>query len=419
MLYLKITVAAVSLFSLTAIYQTASAQTAEPISEATKSGFENAIESIKPIFRARLRYESVEQDNALRNAEALTYRLRAGLETGEVWDTTFLIEIEHIEDVLDDFNPDPTTANPNTGVFSVVPDPNTTELNRLQLVNKSLPDTTITLGRQRLILDDSRFVGNVGWRQNEQTFDGLRVQNTSVGDLRVDLTYLNRINRIFGDDSNGGEWDGDTYLVNLSHPTPIGKLTGYAYFVDVDNIGGVFASQTIGARLSGKQDLGSGNLAYAASYARQQDYGSSNLDYSADFISLDGTYSFDRFSAGLGYELLGADDQQAFQTPLATLHKFNGWADVFLTTPTTGLEDIYVKAGYTAGDLGVLKQTKFQAIYHDYAADEGGLDYGSELNLVATTKIDKVAVLLKFADYNSDDFAVDTQKVWVQLAYAF
>lgn len=142
---LKTISSAASLLTLSALCAPAFAQDAEP--KEPKSEIEEAIAKIKPIFQARLRYETVEQDNALSDADALTYRFRAGLQTGEAYGTSFLIEFDHVEDIVDDFNPDPFTANANTGVFSVVPDPSVTELNRLQLVNKSLPDTTVTLGR--------------------------------------------------------------------------------------------------------------------------------------------------------------------------------------------------------------------------------------------------------------------------------
>lgn len=406
-----------TLISLLGVYPPANAETTDAANSA--SDLATAIAATEPIFGLRLRFESAEQDNALQDADALTYRMRAGFKTGEFWNTTLLVEFDHIQDIAGDFNPDPFTPNANSGVFSVIPDPNATELNRFQLVNTSLPNTKVTLGRQVLNLDDQRFVGSVGWRQNDQTIDGVRIENTSFGDLNLDATYLNGINRIFGDDSNVGTWEGDSYLVNASHPTPLGKLTGFAYFVDVDNAGGVFSNQTLGARLAGKQELGDGKLAYTLSYATQQDYGSSNLDYSADFISVDGHYAWNKLSAGAGYEVLGGDTQRGFQTPLATLHKFNGWADVFLNTPATGLEDLYVKAGFAPGDVGLFKKTKFSAIYHDFSADQGGADYGSEFNFVAKANIDKVGLLLKFADYSADTFAVDTQKFWVQLDYAF
>lgn len=392
-----------------------SSATAFAEDEKPKSDLNAAIAAIKPIFNARLRYEGVDQDGIDQSADALTYRFRAGFETGEIAHTKFLIEFDHIEDIVDDFN---STINGKT-TFPVVADPNATELNRLQLTNTSFPDTTVTLGRQRIILDDSRFVGNVGWRQNEQTFDGLRVQNTSIGELKIDVSYINQINRIFGDDSPIGVWEGDTVIVNASHPTPIGKVTGFAYLLDIDNAGGVFSSQTIGARLNGAQKLGDGKLSYVASYAQQTDYGSSPFDYSADYFLAEGTFAQNGLSAGVGYEVLGGDDQRAFQTPLATLHKFQGWADKFLATPTTGIEDLYVKAGYAPGNVGPFKGTKFLAIYHDFSAETGGEDYGSEINLLATAKWKKLGLTLKFADYNADEFATDTQKIWFQVDYAF
>ena len=380
----------------------------------TTSRWETALADTKPIFNARLRYEGVEQEGLPEDASALTYRFRAGFETGKIFDTALLVEFDHIDDLIDDFN---STINGKTG-YPVVADPNATELNRFQLTNTSLPDTIITLGRQRIGLDDARFVGNVGWRQNEQTFDGARVQNSSLGELKVDFTYIAQINRIFGDDSAVGRWDGDSYLLNLSHPTPIGTLTGFAYQIDVDNAGGVFSSQTVGARLAGKQAIGTGKLGYTVSYATQSDYGSSSLDYSADYYLVEGTYSVEAVTLGAGIEVLGGDNARGFQTPLATLHKFQGWADKFLTTPTTGVEDIYAKAAYQVGDVGPFSGVALTAVYHDFSADVGGADYGSELDLAASAKWDKIGITLKYADYSADDFATNTSKFWIQFDFA-
>ena len=378
------------------------------------TAFETALSETKPIFQARLRYEGVDQTGFANDADALTYRFRAGLETGAFFDTKFLLEFDHIDDLVDDFN---STTNGNTA-FPVVADPQATELNRLQLTNTSLPDTTVTLGRQRIILDDSRFVGNVGWRQNEQTFDGLRVQNQSLGELKLDVSYVNQVNRIFGDESAAGRWEGDITLVNASHPTPLGNLTGFAYFLDMDGTATSVSSQTLGARLNGSQELGEGRLAYAVSYANQTDYGSSPLDYSADYYTLDARYTVNSFTFGGGIETLGGDTQRAFQTPLATLHKFQGWSDKFLVTPVNGVEDIYATLAYRAGDVGFLNALNLSATYHDLSADVGGMDYGSELDLVASARVGDVNVTLKFADYSSDGFATDTSKLWIQFDFA-
>ncbi len=404
---IKNAVSALPFFALACISPAAIAQD-------TPTAFETALSETKPIFQARLRYEGVDQTGFSNDADALTYRFRAGFETGAFFDTKFLLEFDHIDDLVDDFN---STTNGNTA-FPVVADPQATELNRLQLTNTSLPDTTVTLGRQRIILDDSRFVGNVGWRQNEQTFDGLRVQNQSLGELKLDVSYVNQVNRIFGDESAAGRWEGDITLLNASHPTPLGNLTGFAYLLDMDGAAAGVSSQTIGARLNGSHVIGEGSLGYAVSYANQTDYGSSPFDYDADYYTLDARYSLNSFTFGGGIETLGGDAQRAFQTPLATLHKFQGWSDKFLVTPVNGVEDIYATLAYRAGDVGFLNGLSLSATYHDLSADVGGADYGSELDLVASARVGDVNVTLKFADYSSDGFATDTSKLWIQFDFA-
>ncbi len=400
-----------SLFLAAAIFSSS----AEADEAASQSQIETALKDSKPLFDLRLRYENVDQDGFSDSAEALTYRLRAGLETGTAFDTSVLIEFEHVDALIDDYN---STINGKAG-FPVVPDPRGTELNRFQITNTSLPGTKTTLGRQRIVLDDSRFVGNVGFRQNEQTFDAIRFQNTSFGQLTLDATYLNQVNRIFGDDSPAGRWHGDSYLLNASHPTPIGKVTAFAYMIDVDENGGSNASQTIGARLAGKKEIAGGTIDYAASIARQQDYGSSNIEYSAEYYSAEAKFTSGKFNYGLGFEILGGDDQRGFQTPLATLHKFQGWADKFLSTPTTGVEDVYALAGFSAGDVGALSGVKLLAVYHDFSAESGGGHHGDEIDLLATAKWREVNLSVKYADYNADEFASDTRKIWFEIGYAF
>lgn len=373
-----------------------------------------ALKSAKPILDMRLRYETVEQDGLPQTAEALTYRLRAGFETGKAYDTTFLIEFEHVSDLIDDYN---STLNRKVA-YPVVPDPQATELNRLQLKNTSLPDTTITFGRQRIILDDARLIGNVGWRQNEQTFDALRVTNSSLGKLVLDAAYVNQVNRIFGPDSPAGRWTGDSYLVNAAYPTPLGKLTAFAYLIDADQAPAL-SSQTYGARFSGDQGLAGGKIGYTLSYATQSDYGSSNANYTAGYYQADASYTYRGFNIGAGLEVLEGDTGGSFQTPLATLHAFQGWSDKFLTTPAAGIEDFSVRLGYTAGTVAGLEGVRFAAAYHDFSAESGPGNYGTEIDFLASAKWRKLALTLKYADYNANQFATDTRKFWFQVDYAY
>jgi hypothetical protein len=218
-----------------------------------------AFTDVKYIVDARLRTEDVDQDPLPNDASATTLRLRLGLETAKAWNTTLLVEGEAVMPLDDSYRPDP--LRPIKVTYPVVADPESYDLNRLQLVNTSIPGTTLTLGRQRILLDDQRFVGNVGWRQNEQTFDAFRVVNKSVKNLVLDATYLNRVNRVFGEKSPQGEYEGDSVLLNASYQTPIGKITGFGYLLEFDPIAGVPAAAgdstgTYGVRFAGDRPAG-------------------------------------------------------------------------------------------------------------------------------------------------------------------
>jgi hypothetical protein len=387
---------------------------AENAEKPEPSALAKAIAASKVIFDARLRYEAVSQDGIAEDADALTYRLRAGFETGKVWETSLLVEFEHIDDLVGDFN---STINGKTQ-FPVVPDPNVTELNRLQLTNTSLPDTKLTLGRQRIKLDNDRFVGNVGWRQNEQTFDAVRAENTSIKGLKVDVAYVDQVNRIFGDDSPMGRWESDSWLVNGKYDFPIEgaklSLGGFAYLLDFSNASAA-SSQTYGVNAWAAK----GPFSLKGTYATQGDYGNQPVAYDADYYMVEGAVASKGFSAGAGYEVLTGDGTIGFSTPLATLHAFNGWTDVFLATPANGIEDLYFNAGYAAKAVGPFSLLSVGVAYHDFSAENVSADYGSEIGVVGVAKIDRFTLLAKYANYDADGFATDRNKFWMQLEAAF
>jgi hypothetical protein len=434
-----------------------------------------ALGETKPIIDVRARYEMVDQDippgapqNVLVNkANATTLRARLGAETGKAWSTALLVEGEFLTVVQDHYRSD--NATPGWANYPVVADPEAYEVNRFQLTNTSIANTTITLGRQRINLDDQRFVGNVGWRMNEQTYDALRVINKpKAGNLTLDFTYMNRVNRVFGPDSPQGAYKGDFYLGNAAYQFRIGKLTGFAYLLDFDPIttwgntptlseaglnltqkAGLnparVSSETFGARFAGTYNISKIKLAYLASYANQKDYGSyktsrsvvsqqsfSNNYYAAEVI---GTYRL--YSLGVGVETLEGDGVQGFQTPLATLHKFQGWADKFLTTPAKGIDDQYVTGGITTKSIKPFETVSLTATQHKYNSTTGGrLDFGKELNVQLSAKYHRFTGTLKYADYhigtplqliangvapnvvnNTFSTLADTKKFWAQVDF--
>ena len=99
-----------------------------------------------------------------------------------------------------------------------------------------------------------------------------------------------------------------------------------------------------------------------------------------------------------------------FRTPVATLHKFQGWTDRFLATPATGVRDTWFSVAGKVGDATVT------GVFHDFQADESGADYGSEIGLAITYPLrDNLSFLFKTAQYSADEHASDITKLWLML----
>jgi hypothetical protein len=359
----------------------------------------------------RYRFELVDQDGFMDDAEASTLRLRLGYETGRYHGMFAMADFESIHVIGGEtYN---STAN-GLGQYPVVADPEGEELNQAYLGYDGLKGTTFKLGRQRIILDNARFVGNVGWRQNEQTFDAFSVVAAPGENCSLIYAHLNNANRIFGEDHPVGAMADTNLAADLLNASynfkKLGKLTGYAYLFELEDAPAA-SHQNIGLRFNGKRKVGEKTvLTYGAEYADQSDYedGASTID--AEYYRVDLGVKLKRVGFAAGYELLGGDGVYAFQTPLATLHAFNGWTDQFLSTPATGLEDTFFSVS------SVVAKIKLKAVYHDFAADTGGMDYGSELGLVASRSFRKMyTVALKYASFDSDGYSVDTDKLWVTL----
>jgi hypothetical protein len=374
---------------------------------------------LKPIIEARLRYENVDQ--GLLEAEALTLRIRAGAEATS-GPFALLVEAEGTVAPLNDYNAFafPVSSDQRRPQYALIPDPENLELNRLQL-HYHRDDEKVTLGRQRINLDDQRWVGSVGWRQNEQTFDAVRGE-MRAGPLAADLTYAISQRTIFGEDAGiRTAIDGDFLFAGLAmRRGPVeGKL--FAYLLDYDEAA-FFAnsSQTYGGILSGAIPLsGTQAVNLRASYARQSDHRDNPFDYSADYWSFEAGTTLAGFRIAAGWEQLGSDNGRSVQTPMATLHKFNGWADTFLTTPALGLEDAYVSIGRNIDGARALPGLNFGLAFHQFDSAAQDLEYGTEVDASVGFRAGPVALLLKFADYQARDFGADTRKLWLQAEWAF
>lgn len=396
----------------------------------------------------RLRYEAVDDYNpALEDGEAMTLRSRLSYESGPFKSITVGLEMDDVTALLDEEYNDDVNGNVT---YTKITDPEGTEVNQVWINYAGIPGTQVKLGRQRIVLDNERFVGSVAFRQNEQTYDALSITNKSLPKTTLYYANINNVNRIFGEDNVNGDHESDTHLFNARYEGFADMvLVGYAYLLDDQApttpapspyTEGAYSSDTYGLRMTGKKVFGDETLKYALEYATQKDAAKNPKDYKADYSLAELSYGNPKLTAIIGYEVLGADDDatvittgaattQGFQTPLATLHKFQGWADQFLGGGTgnlaLGIKDRYV--GIEGKMMGLL----YAINYHEYEAvnDTPTISsLGNEWGVSLEKKWGNYSVMGKYASYHADDSALiaapagpilDKNKFWLTMQAAF
>ncbi|BFM16993.1 hypothetical protein R50073_31760 [Maricurvus nonylphenolicus] len=397
---------------------------AETIAEAVKEG------DVSLSFR--MRFEDVDQDlpsGADKDASATTLKTRLTYKTADFKGFSGLVEMDDVTELGSvDYVTSPFDSTQDADA-SAIADPEGTEVNQAW-VAYTYKGNTVKYGRQRILLDNQRFVGGVGFRQNEQTYDGLTFKSTAIENTEIFLAYIDRVNRIFGEDrkdgepSNLGDHDNSTKLFNVSYSgLPVGKLTAYHYDIDNEETNAVksFSTKTTGLRLAGKYE----NFGYTAEYAKQSDAHDNPSSYDAKYYLLEGSVKLGGVTIKAGQEVLGADDADGyFITPLATLHKFQGWSDTFLNKGKGnlpgGIEDTYLTVSTK------LAGVKLSMNYHSIDADDsdvaGTSSYGSEYGFVAAKKFGDYGLSLKYSKFSEDDDSnslADTSKLWLTATAKF
>jgi len=372
----------------------------------------DALTSGKAGVNVRARYESVDQDGFSENADAVTARLRLNYRTGQWSGLSGFVEYDYIFHLLNDFDSGAGTS-PDKGQYPVIADPKGADLNQLYLDYELTDTSKARFGRQRISLDNQRFVGPVGWRQNEQTFDALTFTTKAISKTDLSYSYVSVVRRIFGDSAPAGRNSVDAHLLNAKVTiNDSWSVTPYYYRIDNKDIA-AFSTATLGARIAGNVKAGDGKVALVAEFATQSDIANNPVSYDANYAHLSGMWSgANGLSFGIAYESLGGDgslEGAMFRTPLATLHAFQGWADKFLTTPDAGIDDVSATVKYKAGKWNLT------AVYHDFSSAAGSIDYGTELDVSAGTRLsDNYSLLLKGAFFSGEPGGIaDTNKFWI------
>ena len=381
----------------------------------------DAIVNGKPVVDVRYRFEWKEQDGFSDDAFANTIRTRLGYETAEFHSFSVLVEFENVAVLgADRFN---STTNGRIA-FPVIADPEATEVNRAQVTFTGIPETELTLGRQRINLANQRFIGAVDFRQNQQTFDAARVHFGPFGKVSADYIYIDRVHRIFGDDSPMGEFSSDSHALTVgADGGTIGKLTGYGLLLDLEEAPAL-SSATFGVRyenrfLFGKDDQF--GISVAAEFASQSDYGGNPFGYRESYVLGELGENLHNFGITAGYESLGGNGAIGFSTPLATLHKFQGFADAFLITPVDGIRDLYGKVSYQISPAWLGAGIGLFAVYHDFRTERGSLDLGWEVDAGMTVRIkDHWSLELKGAVFDGGVTGpADRNLVWTSLRFQY
>ena len=381
-------------------------------------------EYYKVHLNVRARIELADFDG-LDSSQAYTVRTRLGVGSKPWYGLSAFVEGENIFSFADGEYFD--SIESPTGQ-SVIADPEETELNQLYLryQNPDLLGLDFVGGRQRIILGNARFVGNVGWRQNEQTYDAALVAISPVEDLTATYAYLWDIRRIFGE--NNRDLDSQSHLINIAYNRlAAAQIEVFAYLLDFDNshqlagFARTASSNSYGFRVNGKQTIsGPWSYNYAGSYAVQTDAGDNPVNYTAHYVAAEaGLGNSDLGALAVGYELLGSDDGEArFVTPLATLHGYNGWADAFLDNGgPNGLQDLYLSVAPKM-PWGL----KGKVVYHHFWSHEGTDNLADEVDLVLSKPINKyLTVLTKGAwfDGKSGSGRADRWRYWLEVTFKY
>jgi len=406
----------------------------------------NILDNMKVKGEIRPRYESADTNSATKSS-ASAYTVRTHLVA-----TASLLDIENLTATIglqsvNNFGSDKYNSKSNGQTqYDVVADPQQAMLSEAS-IDYSIAKTSLHAGRSQVNLDNQRFIGTVGWRQNERSYDSIYAANNSIENLSVLAAWVYGYQGVVGTAASTTQ-DTNTVLLHAVYTVmPELKVTAYDYMISN------FAD-TYGLALTGNVKMDAIKLNYRAEYAGQGNatmnqhnnndknnptntlpgkagkYGQADASY----YNLDLGVNVNGILAGVNYEFLSGQNasgtETAFATPLATGHKFNGWADVFLTTPTGGLIDANVRLGYKAKGLG-----KLLAVYHKFTADTTtGLldvngaasdDLGSEFDIVYVNKIpgvNNLKGLVKYANYSkgtTTTYSNDVQKLWIGLDYKF
>lgn len=404
---------------------------ADPIVEA--DSLYDAFVQGKSVSQLRLRYEYVDQKNKPEDANAFTLQSLLGWQTASFWNTSLTAQLINISHLNQDFY-DNNLGKNHASQLPTVQDPEITDINQLYIDFTGIPKTKLRLGRQIIRIDNTRFVGDIIFRQSSQVFDGLTVVNQSISNTEFLLGHYEHLRQATGKYRNTN-FD----ILHASYKyLPKASVTAYGYFIDQADTGqntGVNnnAHKDIGLRLDGAIDINPDwRWLHTAEFAKQSAYQGGSQAIDVFYRKLGLGLGFKQWFFRVDQEVLSSNaGLYAFQTPMATLHPFQGWTDLFTTTPKQGMVDRFITVGATLDKWTLYSEWHHLSSDRDFQTPTGlGNDYGNEWDFsFAYQYTPTLQAKFEYARFNEGDIwgasanaatrKVDTTKSWLTLLYQF
>ncbi|WP_308387941.1 alginate export family protein [Acidithiobacillus sp. AMEEHan] len=382
----------------------------------------NAITGGTVSLNLRPRYEYMSQAGK-RDANAFTVQTLLGLASKPIAGFSANIQFIDVAGILNNYN---SLVNGKTA-YAVIPDPEEVNVNQAYLQYRGLAGLQVRAGRQEINLDDQRFVGAVGFRQTPQSFDAVSLQENPTAAFGTYAAYIWRIKNILNENLPSKTFLAETHWQpsSLLHAQAFGYWYGNQAKSAIPGAAACFLvgnaqvcnSQTLGLRFQGVVPIAEKlQIPYDASYAKQLPYDGGSSLINAQYYHLGSGLRWSGVGLLANYMVMGSNHNGSygFQTPLATKHAFNGWAEVFLTTPKQGLRSLYFTLE------GKLLDTALEATYYDFRSAYQSESYGHEVDLSAIHHFSRHWTAgVQYADYRSSHYGVNTEGAWVFVNAAF
>jgi len=374
-------------------------------------------------FGIRTRLETAEVSDSTKDnySHALTVKARVTIKQNLFDRFNMLLQFDHVASL----DTDKHSNGVNQTSYPTIVDPQGTEINQASIQTEWL-ETNFTMGRQRITFGDQRFIGDLGFRQNDQTYDALKLEKTLFSGSKLTLAYIHNVNRIFGDQAERQLSKNDTRFSALNGIRPEGllgnhhidgmllhfninewdhvELSSYGYAVHNYHVP-AFSNRTFGIESKYRQKFGhfKTEAAINLAFQKQQTNSSDWIPYH----KLSASIAYKQVRLGLRHEVLSEKDNTAFITPLATLHKFQGWTDQFINTPSLGLVDNSINLVFN------LRPLTLDIRHHIFTSDKANVDFGKEVDVDIIYKPTRThEVKLRIADFNpADNQAIKTKDV--------